>query len=330
MIVSVVSMPEGTVTSASVTEARQLLATGRFVAVDVEQPERPTPDDQGVARQLGLDAERLAWLGRPAEGVRAEYDGEIAGFVVPVVEGDRVTHVHAVATKQYLVAAHQGPMGLIETLIGRVPHDRPTDPTAALFLLLEGAVKTFGRVAERGRQEVEDLEDEMFEHRRQQQLHRLVLLRRRLGLLRRALLPYAEATDELVTLIAVRRDIADDRKALIRSYDRDVRFILTSIGSLQAVAQHAVESYASLVATEQTSVIHKLTVVATIFLPLTFLTGFFGMNFAYLLRAVQGPAAFWLLGVGLQVAFLVVALYLVGRMGLRRILRGDDDASGNP
>jgi Mg2+ and Co2+ transporter CorA len=315
MIVSVVSMPEGTVTSASVTEARQLLATGRFVAVDVEQPERPTPDDQGVARQLGLDAERLAWLGRPAEGVRAEYDGEIAGFVVPVVEGDRVTHVHAVATKQYLVAAHQGPMGLIETLIGRVPHDRPTDPTAALFLLLEGAVKTFGRVAERGRQEVEDLEDEMFEHRRQQQLHRLVLLRRRLGLLRRALLPYA---------------IAEDRKALIRSYDRDVRFILTSIGSLQAVAQHAVESYASLVVTEQTSVIHKLTVVATIFLPLTFLTGFFGMNFAYLLRAVQGPAAFWLLGVGLQVAFLGVALYLVGRMGLRRILRGDDDASGNP
>ena len=54
------------------------------------------------------------------------------------------------------------------------------------------------------------------------------------------------------------------------------------------------------------------------------------MNFAYLLRAVQGPAAFWLLGVGLQVAFLSVALYLVGRMGLRRILRGDDDASGNP
>jgi magnesium transporter len=77
-------------------------------------------------------------------------------------------------------------------------------------------------------------------------------------------------------------------------------------------------------------VIHKLTVVATIFLPLTFLTGFFGMNFAYLLRAVQGPAAFWLLGVGLQVAFLGVALYLVGRMGLRRILRGDGDASGNP
>ena len=121
MIVSVVSMPEGTVTSASLTEARQLLATGSFVVVDVEQPERPTCDDQGVARQLGLDAERLAWLGRPAEDVRADYDGEIAGFVAPVVEGDRVTHVHAVATERYLVTAHRGPVGLIGTLDGRAP-----------------------------------------------------------------------------------------------------------------------------------------------------------------------------------------------------------------
>ena len=157
MIVSVVSMPEGTVTSASLTEARQLLATGSFVVVDVEQPEQPTSDDQGVARQLGLDAERLAWLGRPAEDVRADYDGEIAGFVAPVVEGDRVTRVHAVATERYLVTAHRGPVGLIETLVGRVPHDRPSDPMAALFLLVEAAVKTFGRLAQRGVQEVETL-----------------------------------------------------------------------------------------------------------------------------------------------------------------------------
>jgi hypothetical protein len=54
------------------------------------------------------------------------------------------------------------------------------------------------------------------------------------------------------------------------------------------------------------------------------------MNFAYLFRAVQGPAAFWLLGIGLPVASLAVALYLVDRMGLWRILRGDGDASGNP
>jgi magnesium transporter len=41
-----------------------------------------------------------------------------------------------------------------------------------------------------------------------------------------------------------------------------------------------------------------LTVVATIFLPLTVLTGFFGMNFAWLVGRVESPAAFFALGIG--------------------------------
>src|SRR6266516_4875997 len=41
-----------------------------------------------------------------------------------------------------------------------------------------------------------------------------------------------------------------------------------------------------------------LTVVATIFLPLTFLTGFFGMNFAWMVGRIDTPAAFFALGLG--------------------------------
>ena len=41
-----------------------------------------------------------------------------------------------------------------------------------------------------------------------------------------------------------------------------------------------------------------LTVVATIFLPLTFVTGFFGMNFEWMIGQVDTQLAFWLLGVG--------------------------------
>jgi magnesium transporter len=61
----------------------------------------------------------------------------------------------------------------------------------------------------------------------------------------------------------------------------------------------------------------RLTVIATIFLPLTFLTGFFGMNFGWLVDHIDSAAAFWLLGVGLMTGPLLLVLAL---------LRGGDAA----
>jgi magnesium transporter len=59
---------------------------------------------------------------------------------------------------------------------------------------------------------------------------------------------------------------------------------------------------------------YLLTVVATIFLPLTFVTGFFGMNFEWMIGQIDTQLAFWLLGVGTSVA----AALFAGRSVLRR------------
>jgi magnesium transporter len=65
-----------------------------------------------------------------------------------------------------------------------------------------------------------------------------------------------------------------------------------------------------------------LTVVATIFLPLTFITGFFGMNFGWMVEQVDTGLAFWLLGIG----SLVVGVALIWVLIVRGSPVGDDDA----
>ena len=68
-----------------------------------------------------------------------------------------------------------------------------------------------------------------------------------------------------------------------------------------------------------------LTVVATIFLPLTFITGFFGMNFGWMVEQVDTGPAFWLLGVG----SLVVGVALIWRLVVRGSpVQGGDDSAG--
>ena len=75
------------------------------------------------------------------------------------------------------------------------------------------------------------------------------------------------------------------------------------------------DSMAKLIDLRLNETIYWLTVVATIFLPLTFVTGFFGMNFAWMIGKISTPLAFLLLGIGAPVLGVALTLLLVQRRG---------------
>jgi len=57
----------------------------------------------------------------------------------------------------------------------------------------------------------------------------------------------------------------------------------------------------AMAANRQNDVAKQLTIVATIFLPLTFVTGFYGRNFGYLVNRITSGASFRWLGIGSEV-----------------------------
>jgi Mg2+ and Co2+ transporter CorA len=76
------------------------------------------------------------------------------------------------------------------------------------------------------------------------------------------------------------------------------------------------QSYVGTIAERQATRISQLTVVSIVFLPLTFLTGFFGMNFNWMIDSVGGPLAFLLLGVLLPAASAALTVLWLKRRGL--------------
>ena len=78
------------------------------------------------------------------------------------------------------------------------------------------------------------------------------------------------------------------------------------------------DTHLSTVSNRLNVVMKQLTVIATIFLPLSFLTGFFGQNFASLVNSIMPAWTFWVFGIGIEVAavgFLYVFFRRRGWLG---------------
>ena len=83
-----------------------------------------------------------------------------------------------------------------------------------------------------------------------------------------------------------------------RYFDR----ICEQLNRLMDAIDAAADAMAKLIDLRLNETTYWLTVVATIFLPLTFITGFFGMNFKWMVDQIDTQLAFWLLGIGTPVA----------------------------
>ena len=87
-----------------------------------------------------------------------------------------------------------------------------------------------------------------------------------------------------------------------KDYVRDVYDHLLRVGdtidSYRDVLTSITDVYLSTTSNQLNEVVRRLTLISTIFLPLTVVTGFFGMNFAWLVNHISSLAAFLVYGVG--------------------------------
>ena len=77
--------------------------------------------------------------------------------------------------------------------------------------------------------------------------------------------------------------------------------------------------FANAIAQRQSDQISRLTIVSMIFLPMTALTGFFGMNFDWLNQRIASQEAFFLFGLALPALAVVLTVIWLWRRGLMRL-----------
>jgi magnesium transporter len=153
---------------------------------------------------------------------------------------------------------------------------RELDASYLLYTLIDAIVDHCFPVLEHYGDRLEDLEDQVIDHPDRKTIQEIHQLKRDLLLLRRAVWPVREVINGLMR--EPHECISDFTRTYLRDvYDHAIQ-IMDIIETYREVASSLVENYMTSMSNRLSEVMKVLTIIGTIFIPLTFLAGVYGMN----------------------------------------------------
>jgi magnesium transporter len=182
--------------------------------------------------------------------------------------------------ENYIVTHHDHPTPAIDETWNSCDRDMRNLQDGAdhlLYKIADKLVTDYMPMVEKIDEAIDQIEDQVFDKPSPRTLEKLFALKRVLLSMRRILLPQREVMNKLA------RDDYQVIDPKDRIFFRDIYDHLVRLHdlneSLRDLVGGALDMYLSVVNNRMNEIMKTLTIITVLFMPLTFLTGYFGMNF---------------------------------------------------
>ncbi|HUA43161.1 MAG TPA: magnesium transporter CorA family protein [Streptosporangiaceae bacterium] len=235
---------------------------------------------------------------------------------------DDLAEVHIFVAKDFLITIRKDHCHALDTLWERLgrPGGLPTGTGRPVRLILlhhiaDALVDSyFPRLADFDDQ-IDALQEKIFAKPSNDQLAELFGMQRWLVSVRKLVSPQRDVMAALVGGMVELPGVTPDSDPYLRDlYDHTIR-VSDLIDSYRDLLSNAMDAYLSMVSNNLNVVMKQLAIIATIFLPLSFLTGFFGQNFAWLVAHLGGWPTFVIFGIGSELLAVGALYWLFRRRG---------------
>jgi magnesium transporter len=183
------------------------------------------------------------------------------------------------------------------------------------YLIMDTLIDSFFPVLSEFDDAIDDLESAILKTPTEEQLGTLFEMKREIMTIRKVVTPQRDMIATLNSGMVAIPGMNDESSAYFRSlYDHLIR-ISDMVDSYRDLISGAMDTHLSMVSNRLNVVMKQLAIIATIFLPLGFLTGFFGQNFAWPLAHLTTMPEFVFIGLGSELVAIVVLIGLFRRRG---------------
>jgi magnesium transporter len=311
-------------TDVSASEVEQRLQGQQFFWLDIETGDGPLAPEVSDLLLHRFGFHPLAVEDADQFGQRPKID-DYGDVVFLVAHGARppgeigTTEVHMFVSQRFVVTVHRGHcpvLTAVEERRERHPVAAAADPHVVLtYLVVDGLTDSFFPVLSAFDDTIDALEDDILRAPTEAQLGTIFDMKRQLVSIRKVVAPQRDMFAELTAGVITVPGMTEEGGRYFRDlYDHLIR-IGDMVDNYRDLLSGVMDTHISTVSNRLNVVMKQLTIIATIFLPLSFLTGFFGQNFYTLVVNIHSAWAFWVFGIGLEVAAVVTLVAVFVRRG---------------
>lgn len=243
------------------------------------------PTLQRLADQFDLHLLALEDVVRAEQRAKVEVYSDwtfiVAFMVDPATTPPALEQISFFVRPQMVITFQELPQDVFEPVRDRLRQQagriRSRGSDYLAYALLDALIDGYFPALERYGDQLEELEDRILTDPGEDNLQELHRLRRELIALRRVILPHREAVN--VLLRSAVPPFSEETRLFLRDcYDHTIRLI-ELIESYREFAASLMDVYLSTLGQKTNEVMKILTIISTIFIPLSFLAGLYGMNF---------------------------------------------------
>ena len=314
----------GQATGASQQGIEQAVAEGTFFWLDLDIHD-PGPDDDVTGMLTNtFHFHPLAVEAADRFGQRPRID-DYGDFVQVITfgiasDGKNVAEVHCFITEKAIVSLHQGNCPALAEVHERIRNHHSTKVAAPqvviFYLIMDTLVDSFFPVLSDFDDSIDNLESAILKNPTEEQLGTLFDMKREILRIRKVIGPQRDMIAGLNGDMVSIPGMTDEGTAYFRNlYDHLIR-ISDMVDGYRDLVSGAMDTHLSMVSNRLNVVMKQLAIIATVFLPLGFLTGFFGQNFAWPILHLQSRFSdFIFIGIGSELVAIVLVLMLFWRRG---------------
>jgi Mg2+ and Co2+ transporter CorA len=304
--------------AAHAADLRQQISAGRFFWLDIFGGDEPTRS--GHLTQLALERADLAWAQRFGQAGRMHIGRQKLRAVTWMADPNgNLIEVHVIATQQFILTLWSGDAAALDEIrqqfaerVGGLENSL-YHAAGILLQLLLGTLDHAIRSLDLG------LDDLRMRLDKDSSSADFASLARRLQKLQSVVASfnrYSSAVRSAIVGVEAVPGMDARGAAELNDYAEQVEDIEEQLYERRRWMSDMMHDFATTIAQRQGEQINRLTLVSLIFLPVTALTGFFGMNFNWMIGALSSAHAFFALGVLLPILSVVISIAWFKHRGL--------------